>query len=126
MQTEKGKYNAHNRNTSTPKRIAEYSESKESLEKETCWPTKKHLKVTKGFDSEEVDCHASSIEDIIEMTSSNGSESNFQVSIQHSLLCKKLLMSNLLIKDDSVEDQHDLAIPVKFNCKKDMAQDMHL
>jgi hypothetical protein len=126
MQTEKGKYNVHNQNMSTPKRIAEYLESKESSEEKTCQPTKKCLKVTEGFDSREVDCHASSVEDIIEVTSSNGSESDFQVSIQHSLLCKKLLMSNLLMKDDGVEDQHDLAIPAKFNCKKDMAQDMCL
>jgi hypothetical protein len=74
------------------------------LEEKTCWPTKKCLKVTEGFDSEEVDCHASSIEDVVEVTSSNGSESDFQVSVQHSLLCKKLLMSNLLMKDDGIED----------------------
>ena len=71
---------------STPKRIAKYSESKESLEEETCWPTKKCLKVTEGFDSKEVDCNTSNIKDIVEVTSSNGSESDFQVSIQHSLL----------------------------------------
>jgi hypothetical protein len=126
MQTEKGKYNVHNRNTFTPKRIAEYSESEESLEEETCRPTKKCLKVTEGFNSKEVDCHASSVKNVVKVISSNGSESDFQVSIQYSLLCKKLLMSNLLIKDNSVEDQHNLAILAKFNCKKDMAWDVHL
>jgi len=62
---------------STPKRIAKYSESKESLEEETCWPTKKCLKVTEGFDSKEVDCNTSNIKDIVEVTSSNGNESDF-------------------------------------------------
>ncbi len=70
---------------STPKRIAKYSESK-FLEEKTCQPTKKCLKVTEGLDSKEVDYNASNIEDIVEMTSSNGGESDFQVSIQHSLL----------------------------------------
>jgi hypothetical protein len=35
-------------------------------------------------------------------------------------------MSNLLMKDDGVEDHHCLAIPAKFNCKKDMAWDVRL
>jgi hypothetical protein len=83
-QTEKGKYNMHNQNMSRPKRIAECSESKESSEEETHRPTKKCLKVTEEPDSEVVDCHTSS--DIVEVTSSSGGKSNFQVSAQHSLL----------------------------------------
>jgi hypothetical protein len=35
-------------------------------------------------------------------------------------------MRNLIVKDDSVEDHNHLAIPAKFNCKKDMAQDVRL
>jgi hypothetical protein len=35
-------------------------------------------------------------------------------------------MRNLLMKDDGVEDHHRLAIPAKFNCKKDMARNMRL
>jgi hypothetical protein len=35
-------------------------------------------------------------------------------------------MSNLLVKDDGVEDHHHIAIPTKFICKKDMAQDVRL
>jgi hypothetical protein len=30
------------------------------------------------------------------------------------------------MKDDGVEDHHHLAIPAKFNCKKDMARDVRL
>jgi hypothetical protein len=37
-----------------------------------------------------------------------------------------LPMSNLLVKDNAVEDRHHPVIPAKFNCKKDMAQDVCL
>jgi hypothetical protein len=69
---------------STPRRIAECSKSEDSSEEETHRPTKKCSKVTKGLDSEEVDCHSSNVEDIVEVTSR--SKSDFGMSVRHSLL----------------------------------------
>jgi hypothetical protein len=86
MQTKKGKYNVHNRKPSTPKRVAECFSSEESSDEETHRPTRKCSKFAEGSDSEEVDCHTSNIKDVVEVTSSNGSEFDFQVSVRHSLL----------------------------------------
>jgi hypothetical protein len=35
-------------------------------------------------------------------------------------------MNNLLGKDGGIEGHHHLPIPAKYNCKKDMAQDVRL
>jgi hypothetical protein len=83
-QTEKGKYNARNqKKKKTPKRIAKGSESEESSEEESRRPQKKRSKHTEDTDSEEVGHNASNVEDIVEVTSGNGSDSDSQVSGIH-------------------------------------------
>jgi hypothetical protein len=90
-QTGKGKYNARNQKP-TPKRVTEGSELDESSsEEETRRPHKKRSKLTEEIDSEERGCD---VEDIVEVTSGNGSESDFRVSAR-CFLCKTSLMRNL-------------------------------
>jgi hypothetical protein len=122
-QTEKGKYNARNQKK---KRIVEESYSEESSEEETRRPQKKRSKLAEDTDPEEVDSNASNIEDVVEVTSNDGSESDFQVSILHCFAKHSRSVTELTVKGNVVEDVTRLAIPGKFNCKKDMAQDVRL
>jgi len=82
-QTEKGKYNARSRQKHAPKRIAETSEPEDSSEEETRRPRKKRSKCTEETDSEETGC---GVEDVVEVTSGNESESIVRVSVRHLLL----------------------------------------
>ena len=118
-QTEKGKYNARKRKEKT-------SEFEESSEEETRQRRhKKRSKMTEETDSEDVGSNASNIEDVIEVTSNNGSESGIQVGIWH--LMQNVANENLIVKNDcSRVDDHHLVIPAKISCKKDMARDVRL
>lgn len=92
-QTERGKYNARGQKQ---KRIAERSESEESSEEETQQPYKKRSKLAEDTDSGcNTSKNTSNIESVVEVSSGNGSESDFQVSIWHSLLPKTLPISNM-------------------------------
>ena len=93
MQTERGKYNVRGQKQ---KRIAEHSESEESLKDETRQPYKKHSTLAEDIDSGcDTFKNTSNIKSVIEVSSGNGSESDFQMSIWHLLLLKTLPISNM-------------------------------
>jgi hypothetical protein len=85
MQTEKGKNNAHrNQKQAILKGVIEGSSSEDS-EEDTRQPHKKHSRLAKETDSKEVGRNASSVENV-DTTDGNGSESDFRMSVQHSLV----------------------------------------
>jgi rRNA maturation endonuclease Nob1 len=88
-----GRSNAQNKKK-TSKRSVEASELDESSEEEPRWPHKKCSKLAEDTDFEEVDCNTSNPEEVVEVASDNGSESDLQVSI-HRLHCKMLLITYL-------------------------------
>jgi hypothetical protein len=82
-QTEKGKYNASNRKrtkrTTEGGQGSESDESAASSEEGTHRPRKKRSKLTQETGSEDAGGNTSNIEDVVEVTSGNGSESEIQV-----------------------------------------------